>query len=603
MNAMPLIVRYSGPWGYALVVLAGVILLLTIRSVSLFTQRQDTTETGLPGLTNAVLFWGVAAAVLGFLGQCHGVYSALNEILAAAEVSPQILAEGFVISFLPALFGLGIFAFALVVWISLRVTSGRAFQVSIFLLAVFSCPGCETGAQNGAGDLAEGVWVLEADANVFLWEFEADPEGAYRCVVHDILGGLKFMETPCASVNLEGEALSLEMPNGVRYEGPVDLAGGLIDGKLLYVDGTLREAPLEWAPVSEFSTLFPRPQGEGQYAYGVPEARGDGFPVVDAADEGVDSRALEGTVNAILQGNAGFLKSVLVLRRGALLMEEYFHGYGPDDLFPILSCTKSVSSLLVGLAIQEGKISGVSAPLLDFFPQERSGAGQGWEDLTLRHLLTMSLALDWSPAEAQNLHGTGPEAFRQILGRNVRDRPGEDWEYVNMNVNLLAGVLHQATGEHAEAFAKRTLFEPLGIHEWNWAYGKTGGFNLMDGSLRLRPRDMAKIGVMVMNGGVWDGERILEEEWIRSSVTPVLAAGTEGEGYGYLWWTMEFPGTDGEPLQVVFANGWGSQFVLLFPELDLVVVTTGGNQENGKHLAIGEVLIRELLPGVTRNPA
>jgi len=114
---------------------------------------------------------------------------------------------------------------------------------------------------------------------------------------------------------------------------------------------------------------------------------------------------------------------------------------------------------------------------------------------------------------------------------------------------------------------------------------------------------MAKIGVMVMNGGTWQGERILGEEWIQRSLTSYLSAGTGGEGYGYLWWTMEVPGSEGEPLQVVFANGWGSQFILLFPELDLVVVTTGGNQENGKHLAIGEVLIRELLPGVNRNPA
>ncbi len=170
-----------------------------------------------------------------------------------------------------------------------------------------------------------------------------------------------------------------------------------------------------------------------------------------------------------------------------------------------------------------------------------------------------------------------------------------------MNVNLLAGVLRKATGEHAEAFAETTLFGPLGITEWDWDYAKTDGFNLMDGSLRLRPRDMAKIGVMVMNGGVWQGRQVLEEEWVRRSLTPYLSAGSGGEGYGYLWWTMEVPGPDGRPIQVAFANGWGSQFILLFPEMDLVVVTTGGNQENGKHLAIGEVLIRELMPGVSRD--
>jgi CubicO group peptidase (beta-lactamase class C family) len=167
-----------------------------------------------------------------------------------------------------------------------------------------------------------------------------------------------------------------------------------------------------------------------------------------------------------------------------------------------------------------------------------------------------------------------------------------------MNVNLIAGILHEATGEHAEAFAARSLFEPLGIKEWDWQPYKTDGFNLMDGSLRLRSRDMAKIGVMALNRGVWKGDQVVDGEWIRRSLAPQLSTGTPGEGYGYLWWTMHLPGPDGDQLEVHFANGWGSQFILIFPALDLVVVTTGGNQENGKHLAIGQVLIQQLLPGV-----
>jgi CubicO group peptidase (beta-lactamase class C family) len=217
---------------------------------------------------------------------------------------------------------------------------------------------------------------------------------------------------------------------------------------------------------------------------------------------------------------------------------------------------------------------------------------------TLEHLLTMSMALDWDPGEKEDLHGTGPDAFQEILARSVTDPPGTRWDYVNMNVNLLAGVLHQATGEQAEAFAARTLFGPLGISDWNWGGLKTAGFNLMDGSLRLRPRDMARIGVMVSNGGEWQGRQVIQEEWIQRSSATHLPADPPGWGYGYLWWTLEETTPDGDPVRAVFANGWGSQFIIVFPDLDLVVVTTGGNQENGRHLAIGEVLLRELLPGV-----
>jgi hypothetical protein len=91
---------------------------------------------------------------------------------------------------------------------------------------------------------------------------------------------------------------------------------------------------------------------------------------------------------------------------------------------------------------------------------------------------------------------------------------------------------------------------------------------------------------------------VVEEEWIRASLAAHLSAGGEGEVYGYLWWGMMIPGPDGGPVQVWFANGWGSQFIIMIPRYDLVVVTTGGNHENGKHFAIGEILVRDLLPGM-----
>ncbi|MFC1660377.1 serine hydrolase domain-containing protein [Gemmatimonadota bacterium] len=458
--------------------------------------------------------------------------------------------------------------------------------------------GCEGQVGTGPADLTDGIWSFQAGPSEFLWEFSTKESGELSCLVHEILGGKKFLETPCESVALLGDTLVIQMPTGVGYRGVLDLSRGTVSGGLLYPGGGGPDAQFRWAPVREYPTLRSRPEGEEAYSYRPPEALDDGWPVGSPEELGVDRLALERTVSAIGSGEAGFLKSFLVVRNGTLILEEYFHEYGKSDLSPLMSCTKSVSSLLVGLAIQEGRIDGEDVHLLDFFPDAREETGSGWGRLTLKHLLTMSLALDWSPEEAENLHGTGPDAFRQILARNVVGRPGEVWQYVNMNVNLLAGVLHQATGEHAESFARRALFEPLGITEWSWDHGRTEGFNLMDGSLRLRPRDMARLGALVLAGGSWQGRQVVNEEWIRRSITPHLSAGPGSEGYGYLWWTMDLPDPAGPPLRVVFANGWGSQFILVFPAQDLVVVTTGGNQENGKHLAIGEVLVEHLLPGV-----
>jgi CubicO group peptidase (beta-lactamase class C family) len=180
----------------------------------------------------------------------------------------------------------------------------------------------------------------------------------------------------------------------------------------------------------------------------------------------------------------------------------------------------------------------------------------------------------------------------------VAGTPGRDFEYVNANVNLIAGILRQATGEQAEAFAERTLFRPLGIEKWNWDPMKTQGYNLMDGSLRLLPRDMAKLGQMMLDGGTWQGTRVVSQDWVQASTTRYLDAGEGPEGYGYLWWLMEAPGPEGERIPAFFANGWGSQFIVVFPTLDLLVVTTGGNEYNGKHLSVADALVRYLLPAV-----
>ena len=247
MNAMPNLIRLSGPFGPALVVLGCVVLLLSVRA-ALVPCADGRGEGPSPrSLGNGVLFWGSASAVIGFLGQCHGVYLAMSSILAASELAPNIVAEGFVISFVPTLFGLGILSFAFVVWVTLRLLPTRTGRVIPMVLVTFLASGCGTRAQEAPVDLTTGVWALQADQNLFLWEFTSDVTGHHGCVVHDILDGLKFMETPCASVSLEGTALALEMPNGVRYEGRVDLGGGSIDGNLLYLDGSSREAPLSWA--------------------------------------------------------------------------------------------------------------------------------------------------------------------------------------------------------------------------------------------------------------------------------------------------------------------------------------------------------------------
>ena len=600
---MPNLIRLSGPYGYILALLAMVVLFVTLRATRTLLGGSTPGARVVREQLNALLFWGAVSAIMGFLGQCDGAYRALSAILGAPEISADVVAEGFVISFVPTLFGLGILGFSLAAWGCLHLLArGNPPLASmggpLLILLALGLIACSAApAQERPDALTQGVWSLEAGGDEFLWEF-SEGGGTLACLVHDLAGSRKINETPCLTARVDGTRVAVSMDTGVRLEGDVDLARGSISGRLLYPDGSDSEVVLPWHSREDYPALLPLGPGEAPYTYAPPKDRGDGWEVGPAAAEGVDPLALEKTVQAIASGEAGVLHSLLVARQGRLVLEEYFHGYGPGDLHPLASCTKSISSLLVGAAIREGAIDGTDALVADFFPEHRDALGSGWDALTLEELLTMSMALDWSPEEARNLHGTGPDFFRRVLSHSVSGRPGEDWDYVSANVNLLAGVLRQATGKQADAFAQEALFRPLGIRSWNWDGMKTDGFNLMDGSLMLLPRDMGKIGQVVLDEGRWGEDQVVTEEWIRESTRHHLDAGEGGEGYGYLWWRMEVPGPGGEPVTAIFANGWGSQFIVVFPALDLLVVTTGGNDYNGKHLAFAGILGRLLLPGV-----
>lgn len=443
--------------------------------------------------------------------------------------------------------------------------------------------------------ITQGAWAGEAGPDVFLFELEGSPPDSLTGAVHVMRGGR--MDSQLAITRATYRAPDLEMyiaSTNATYRGRVDTTRGIIKGALSFGEGAGPEMELHWLDPTGLPGYVARSEGPA-YEYTQPPQGVDGWETAPPEQVGLDQGALEQLVTGIARGDAGLIHSVQVVRAGKLVLDEYFHGYGPEDLHRLASTTKSVSSLLVGVAIDRGLIPGVEAPLLPLLGDPTSGSGP-WSQETLETLLTMSMGLDWSPQEANDAHGTGPDFFSDVLARRVVAEPGSRWEYVSANVNLLADVIHRATGSHADEFAAEALFSPLGITTYNWDYGKQAGYVLMDGSLQLRPRDLAKIGAMVAAGGVWDGHQVISEGWIRQSTATRLRTGQRPVlgGYGYLWWTGELPTADGTR-RLVVANGQGSQFIVIVPELDLVVVTTGGNDDNGRHLDIGRVLSTTLL--------
>jgi CubicO group peptidase (beta-lactamase class C family) len=442
--------------------------------------------------------------------------------------------------------------------------------------------------------LRHGIWVSQGETEQLALEFKRT-RGLATGRTGELRGGRMILEWGFAGTCDRPDQLELRWGREVVLRGTLDLHGGTIEADVSLPDGTTRSATFvrtEPGNVPGFNALAdPTP-----YRLRAPASE-SGWDVAPPDAVGIDPARLEKAVRAVARGEAGLLHSMILTRHGKLVLEEYFHGYGRHDLHQIQSCTKSVASLLVGIAIDRGEIAGVDVPVFEYFPEHADLRTSEWDAVTLRHLLTMSAGLDWSPREVFSFRGTGPTFFRRVLLRRVVYEPGTRFLYIGADVNLLAGVLRNATGQHADDFAGNHLFEPLGVQDWDWERAKVEGYPSMAGTLQLRPLDMAKLGQLVLNQGRWNGKQIVSSAWIREATAGamVIGQGKSRDEYGYLWWHVPLSGDD-EPLTLIVASGWGSQFIHISPELDAVLVTTGGNNFNGRTFDLGAVLREYLQP-------
>jgi CubicO group peptidase (beta-lactamase class C family) len=286
------------------------------------------------------------------------------------------------------------------------------------------------------------------------------------------------------------------------------------------------------------------------------------------------------------------IDSLLIVRNGYLVVEDYFNGWRMNDLHTLQSDTKSITSLLVGIAIEQGKLSGVSENVVSLFPEYARirNLDARKETLKLEDLLTMRTGLDWSEARyegspLQQLNTCQCDWLKFVLDWPMLEEPGTRFEYNSGGVILLGGVLRNATGMSVDAFAQRNLFEPLGITDVRWIFGQTEGVPHTGGGLNLRPRDMAKLGYLVLRHGRWADKQVVSEEWLRESLQHKVHTSWRFSSYpvdyGYLWWLLPLDGTglaQGEDADIYTASGAQGQWIFIIPKYDLVVVATGSSQ-------------------------
>ena len=328
---------------------------------------------------------------------------------------------------------------------------------------------------------------------------------------------------------------------------------------------------------------------------GVLVARDDGWPVASVNEDRLIDRGALCRMADRLAASSANVHAVLVARGGKLVFERYFKGFDEingrrvesvtfdgDTLHNIKSVSKSVASLALGIAIDRGLIRSVDEPIFSFFPELSDLRTPEKERIRLSHVLTMSLGLKWVEAVPDNegnndeerMH-MAPDPCRYVLSLPATTPPGQEFFYNTGALTLLSAIVRKATGRPLDEFARTNLFEPLGVTKMEWTRVK--GDSDAGGGLRLRPRDMAKIGQLVLAGGRWNDRQIVSKAWIDASMTARLEATTGSGGffYGYLWWLGRSLFKERE-VHWAAALGRGGQSIRIVPELDLVVVVTAG---------------------------
>lgn len=262
-------------------------------------------------------------------------------------------------------------------------------------------------------------------------------------------------------------------------------------------------------------------------------------------------------------------ESLVVVHGGEVVFERYYRGRSPDDLADTHSVTKSFTSAVVGALVSDGTLD-LDTPVASILPAPVT-SDVAKREVTLRHLLTMTSGLPadgrWELCEVA-LHGGS--WIETMLGAPVRSAPGAEYVYNNGAVQLLSAVVRQVADASLGAVAAQRLLGPLGVDRYEWP-ADPDGQEIAPGHLLVTPRDMAKLGLLFLRNGGWDGVQLIDAGYV-DAATARQAPGRpfpEAVSYGYLWWVDDLacPPT-------FFAGGHGGQYIYVVPAFDLVVVTT-----------------------------
>ena len=359
-----------------------------------------------------------------------------------------------------------------------------------------------------------------------------------------------------------------------------------------------------------FSCSDEQPTHPPAYSYQIPAQTNDDWQTASLAKVGLDAGIISEAIDRINYGLYRNIHGVLIVKNGKLVFEEYFSGanfggnyteFDRNTLHYLASDTKSFTSALVGLAVDRDFIINIDTTVFAFLPQHADLRTAEKDKLTIEHFLTMSAGLqydEWSYpyTDSRNDHvrmNNSSDPVRFVLGLPVEAEPGTKFVYNSGLSITLGAIIEKASGLRLNQFAQTYLFSPLQITNYYWYQYPNGTFQT-GGGLNMLPRDMAKFGQLYLNGGVWNGARIISQEWVARSTSAHISVDSYWN-YGYQWWlrtyqlnTAKYPSFS--------ARGWGGQYIIVFPDFEMVLVFTGGNYSTPD--PVDDMIVRFILPAL-----
>lgn len=445
---------------------------------------------------------------------------------------------------------------------------------------------------------AEGTWMgtLEAQGVGFPFAVTFGRVGGSLRGDMDILASLS-PDIELADIRVNGESISFSLPlssgESLSFDGRVSELS-LIGQASYSGDGTVRgRFTLRSMP---FDSLPAWARGGDPWTW--PDTARSHWPtkewaVIDGPDAGLDTRALSAASETVRERFPA-LRALLICRGGRLAHEEYFHGGSVTAPINIKSVSKGIITALVGVALRQGHLASPDQELAALVPQyfEKVGDAQKAE-IRLHHLLDMSSGLHW----IENGAPTGEWARRghssaYYLSLPLECTPGDCFNYSTASTHLISEILALRTGSSTRAFAEKHVFDPIGVEVSDWWRG-ANGVHIGGAELLMTARDMARIGLLVLSQGMWDGREVVPADWIHECIA------YHGEGqpfvgsYGYGWWRRTI---DGHP--AIVAKGYGGQFIVIVPDSDLVVVVGSGLSSPEMAPAIEHWICESVVPVV-----